>query len=190
MHAHRHLRAGAVRSPRPVGREDDERPALELRQHAVEHAQRRCLQESPSGGRDRAKRLGHGRTDPSPGTNGGLWWNGTRLRKSRSCLPVDARGNAERRQRIADQKPHELAVGELAAAAVQDSGQRPTPVLLHVNPHPDLVLRMGERPRVVLVEPEERRYVELLRVLVLERRPTQDLGQPLAEGVVELGDDA
>ena len=66
-----------------------ERPALECAS---------ARSRTPSGARSSERRRGrggtqserplgdaHGRTDPSPGTNGGLWWNGTRLSQSLSA---------------------------------------------------------------------------------------------------------
>ena len=60
-------------------------------------------------------------------------------------------------------KPARLAVRERDAAAVEHRGQRPPPLLAHVDPRPHLVLRLGERVLVALVEAEERRDVEPLR---------------------------
>ena len=63
-------------------------------------------------------------------------------------------------------------------------------VLADVDARPDLVLRLGERVLVALVEPEEGRDVEALLVLVVPLAAVQELGQALAERVRELGDDA
>ena len=51
----------------------------------AERPDRGALGESgpdPAAGGELAQHLGHLFTDPSPGTNGGLWKNGTRFSKS------------------------------------------------------------------------------------------------------------
>ena len=55
----------------------------------VERADRTALGEAraepEADARQLAQRLAHGFTDPSPGTNGGLWKNGTRFSQSRAA---------------------------------------------------------------------------------------------------------
>ena len=72
-------RPGPVHAP---AREPQlERAVLEV----VERADRRALGEAgpdPAPGGKLAQHLAHRLTDPSPGTNGGLWKNGTRFSQS------------------------------------------------------------------------------------------------------------
>ena len=76
--------AGAEPARRPAGELDLERAAFETAEHAFEHRDGGTLQERPAA-RNRLRANAHARTLPSPGTNGGLWWNGTRLSHSRSA---------------------------------------------------------------------------------------------------------
>ena len=75
-------RPGPVHAP---AREPQlQRAVLDL----AERPDRRALGEAgpdPAPGRELAQHLGHRLTDPSPGTNGGLWKNGTRLSQSRAA---------------------------------------------------------------------------------------------------------
>ena len=83
-----HGRAGAEAPYRAVRQLDLERPALEVRERPLEDRHGHVLEEAPTRPRLDSKRpleRGHVRTEPSPGTNGGLRWNGTRLRHSRSA---------------------------------------------------------------------------------------------------------
>ncbi len=81
----RSAEAGRPEAPRaPAGKLDLERAAVEVSERALESCRRRAL-EQPAAGRHRLGADAHVRTDPSPGTNGGLWWNGTRLSQSRSA---------------------------------------------------------------------------------------------------------
>ena len=128
---------------------------------------------------------------PSPGTNGGLWWNGTRFSQSWTRLPVDQRGDLERLQRIAERGTARGSVGQLAPAAVEHGcHRRAAGLVAHVDARPDLVAGLRERVLVALVEAEERRDVQMLVVRVPERRAAQQLGHALAEGVADLGDHA
>ena len=56
--------------------------------HPAERPDRDALGDAgpdPAAGGKLAQYLGHGFTDPSPGTNGGLWKNGTRFSQSRAA---------------------------------------------------------------------------------------------------------
>ena len=97
--------AGGAREPAEEvvrGDGDDDRvsgpgpvhaPALEPQLHravldVAERPQSHPLREAgpdPAPGKGLAQHLGHRLTDPSPGTNGGLWTNGTRLSQSRAA---------------------------------------------------------------------------------------------------------
>ena len=79
-------RARAEAAHRAVGELDLERPALEVRERALEDRDGHALQQPPARARlgpQAALERRHDRTEPSPGTNGGLRWNGTRLRQRR-----------------------------------------------------------------------------------------------------------
>ncbi len=81
----RHVHCGPVAEARlsPVRQLDDEGAALDASQHALERASGQAVDERQARGRLAADRGGgHVRTVPRPGSNGGLWWNGTRLAKS------------------------------------------------------------------------------------------------------------
>ena len=72
---------GAVRQPRL------ERAALEPAEDALDDRERDAREQgAPRSLRgDRVAGGAHSRTDPTPGTNGGLWWNGTRFAMSFSA---------------------------------------------------------------------------------------------------------
>ena len=151
----------------------------------------------PAAGGKLAQYLGHRFTDPSPGTNGGLWKNGTRFSQSRRCLEVDQDGHPERHQRVAKQRPGEGRARQRPTRPGERGEERPRAALAEVDPHVESLTGLGEPPLVALLQAEERRDVELLvvavgepalaRVLVLGR---EEVGEPLAEGVADLGDDA
>ena len=82
---HERLRPRPVAPLGAVGQPQDERSAMDPGQHALEHRHR----DAPDGGRPALPTRGRSRstvvncrTDPFPGSNGGLWWNGTRLSQS------------------------------------------------------------------------------------------------------------
>ena len=67
---------------RPVWQRHLERSALEVRELAFEDRYGEAVDECAAGlgsGTEAALDHTHARTDPRPGTNGGLWWNGTRF---------------------------------------------------------------------------------------------------------------
>ena len=103
---------------------------------------------------------------------------------------MDQRDDPQRHQRIAEQHPGERGIRQLAPAAVENGGERPRRPLPHVDPREDLLARLGERVLVRGVEPEERRHVQVLLVLVGEVAAAQELEVALAEGVVQLRDHA
>ena len=73
---------------RPVGKRHVERAALEVLELAQENSDRDPVDERHTRTRrpaHRANRDAHPRTEPCPGTNAGLWWNGTRFNQSRSA---------------------------------------------------------------------------------------------------------
>src|SRR4051794_22088874 len=72
----------AERPRRAVGKGDRERAALESRERPLEDRAGDPV-EHPEARRRFDPDGGHGRTDPLPGTNAGLWWNGTRFSHSR-----------------------------------------------------------------------------------------------------------
>ena len=138
----------------------------------------------------RANRDAHARTEPSPGDERRLVVERHALQPEPQRLAVDQRGHLQRHQRIPRERPRNARIRQLAAPGVEDRGERPLRLLAHVDARPDRLPGLRERPLVALVEPEERRDVQPLRLLVLEGRAAQHLGQPLAEGVVQLGDHA
>src|SRR5581483_2320387 len=80
--AHRSARAEAARTT--AGELDLEGAAFERGERALEHRCRSALEQAAAGS-DGLDANAHVRTLPWPGTNGGLWWNGTRLSQSRSA---------------------------------------------------------------------------------------------------------
>ena len=54
--------------------------------------------------RSRLRADAHRRTLPSPGTNGGLWWNGTRFSQSRSACQWISAITCSGMQRVAQQE--------------------------------------------------------------------------------------
>src|SRR4051812_22159166 len=79
-----HRRAVAEPADVSAGRFHFECPALETCERAFEHRHRGALEEAALP-RGRLCANAHERTLPSPCTNGGLWWNGTRLSQSRTA---------------------------------------------------------------------------------------------------------
>ncbi len=77
-------RTGAEAAHVAAGELDLERASLEAGERALEHGGCSALEQAVAGG-DGLGAHAHVRTLPSPGTNGGLWWNGTRLSQSRSA---------------------------------------------------------------------------------------------------------
>jgi len=82
LEAHRSPVPEAPRST--AGKLDLEGAALEVVERALQDGDRRSLEDAAAG-RDGLGSNTHGRTLPIPGTNGGLRWNGTRLRQRRSA---------------------------------------------------------------------------------------------------------
>ena len=117
-------------------------------------------------------------------------WNGTRFAKSLSACQWMSVVTCKRHERITREHPGEACIRQLAALEVENGREWARRAFPDVDPRPDLVARLGERVLVVEVEPEERGDMEPLRMLVTERRPLEQLGQPLAERVGELGHDA
>src|SRR5579884_1353300 len=79
-----HRCAGAEAAERPTRQLDLERSALESGEGTLEQGHGRALEEAAATCDGRGPHA-HGRTLPCPGTNGGLWWNGTRFCHSRSA---------------------------------------------------------------------------------------------------------
>ena len=128
---------------------------------------------------------------PLPGTNGGLRWNGTRFSQSRSACQWMSADHLDGHQRVAEQEAGDRARSSAPSAGragpPSAAGRRSRGAWMRAK-----TSSPGSREGVLVgaVEPEERRDVQVLVVLVLERRAVQQLGQPLAEGVVQLGDHA
>ena len=193
---HRDRRPGAEPALGSARKSHHERPSVEVRESTLEDAEGRPLEQAhPAGARRPAQRAlvgraAHTRSEPLPGTNGGLWWNGTRLsQRRRACQwmsEITCTGISGYRSK---RRATEAFVSS-RPPAVQDRGQRPVAVLADVDAGEDLVSRLREGVLVRTVEPEEGRDVQVLVVLVAERGPVEKLGQPLAEGVVQLGDHA
>src|SRR6185437_14570124 len=81
-----HGPAGAEAALGPVWQPDDERPALDVWECALEEELRNALDaEGPRLGPECPIDRAHARNEPRPGTNAGLWWNGTPFRQSRSA---------------------------------------------------------------------------------------------------------
>ena len=109
---------GAVRQPRL------ERAALEPAEGALDEREARRARASGRRGAPRGDRVAgraHSRTDPTPGTKGGLWWNGTRFAIELQRLPVDQPDHLHRHQRVADE---EAARGCGSSAARGGRGAR------------------------------------------------------------------
>ena len=84
----RHRCPRAEAAARAVGEDDLERAALEVGERALEHGDRGPLEQPAARARlgsQRPLERAHPRTEPSPATNGGLRWNGTRFSQSRSA---------------------------------------------------------------------------------------------------------
>ena len=78
--AERNRGTRAERPRCPVWQRHLEGSALEVRELAFEHRYGKAVDECAAGlgsGTEAALDHTHARTDPRPGTNGGLWWNGT-----------------------------------------------------------------------------------------------------------------
>ena len=72
----------------PSGQPRDERSLVQAGERAREHADGHALEYAAARGRNRPERAldrAHRFTDPSPGTNGGLRWKGTRFSQRRSA---------------------------------------------------------------------------------------------------------
>ena len=84
-----HLLGARAEAPlRAVRQTDDERSALDTGKHPLEQGDGDAPETAePCRGRrsQRALERAHGRSDPLPGSNGGLWWNGTPRRYSFSA---------------------------------------------------------------------------------------------------------
>ena len=79
------LRARAVASLRSVGQPQDERSALDSGKHPLEDGLRDPADARGPylpAAREVAVDGRHCRTDPFPGSKGGLWWKGTRFSQS------------------------------------------------------------------------------------------------------------
>ena len=84
----RGLLAGSEMTERAVRKTNLERARLEPRQRALQQRYRDPLEDPAARRGSRAERPlegAHRRTEPSPGTNGGLRWNGTRFANSLSA---------------------------------------------------------------------------------------------------------
>ena len=73
-----------ARYTRPPGRPQLDRAVLDPAERPDRDALGEPGPNSAAGG-ELAQHLGHLLTDPSPGTNGGLWKNGTRFSQSRAA---------------------------------------------------------------------------------------------------------
>src|SRR5581483_6205883 len=82
LEAHAGPAAEAARGA--VGEHDLEGAALEPGERALEDRGGDSLQQAAAGVRLDTESA-HGRADPSPGVNAGLWWNGTRFSQRRSA---------------------------------------------------------------------------------------------------------
>ena len=135
--------------------------------------------------------------DPRSGSNGGLRWNGTRLRQSLQRLPVDARHDLARDPRIAHERVRECAARQRPALAGQHRAEEALAVELLVDPQHQALARLAEQEAVGARDVHERRDVEALRgaeahaaVPVELARRAQQIGPALPERVVHLGHDA
>ena len=80
--------AGAEAPLGSVGKADLESSSLEVGELVAEYPEGDAVDERRPRSGSRTKpglNRAHGRTEPLPGTNGGLWWNGTRLSHSSSA---------------------------------------------------------------------------------------------------------
>ena len=69
----------------PSGSTTSSVPPSSSRERALEDRDRDALEQRGRAAGRLGAHVAHVRTDPSPGMNGGLWWNGTRFSQSRSA---------------------------------------------------------------------------------------------------------